>query len=414
MTMNTSNSPRRRRSPRSAGAAGRMGAIALLGAAALSLASCGSDKGQQQMQQGAPQIATITVEPATSSLDRSYAATIKGKTDVEVRPMVSGFITAVNVDEGQRVRKGQTLFTLDQVQPQAAVDQAQAAVNSARTAVETARLTANNKQKLFDKGIISEYENQVARNQLAQAQASLAQAQANLATARKNLAYTVVTAPSDGVVGSIPNRAGSLASPSMQQPLTTLSDNSDVYAYFSLNEKDILDMTRNGTRRLNDVIKEMPPVRLQLADGTLYPEEGRVATVSGVIDQSTGSANVRARFPNASGMLRSGSTGRVLIPNQLDSVIIIPQKATYEIQDRKFVYVVNDSNKTVGTAIGIDALNDGHSYIVTSGLAPGQRIVVEGVGTSVRDGMAIQPVEAGQQPQQPQQPQAQQPQQPKQ
>lgn len=188
--------------------------------------------------------------------------------------------------EGQQVKKGQVLFTLDQVQFQAAVDQAQAAVKVAETGVQTAQLTADNKRTLFDKNIISEYEWQMAANSLAQAKAQLAQAQANLVTARKNLAYTSVTSPSDGVVGTIPNREGSLASPSSAQPLTTVSDNSDVYAYFSLNEKDILDLTENGAKNLNASISQMPEVTLRLANGDIYPQKGKVATVSGVIDKS--------------------------------------------------------------------------------------------------------------------------------
>lgn len=372
-----------------------LAAMAAVSATVLTLASCG-DKGAQQMPDMTPEIATVTVQPSTANLTTSRAATIKGKTDVEVRPLVSGFVTKVHVDEGDFVRKGQVLFTLDQVQYQAAVDQAAASVNSAKTAVESSRLTAANKQKLFDKNIISEYENQLAKNSLAQAEAALAQANASLTNAKKNLSYTVVTAPSDGFVGSIPNREGSLASPSMMQALTTVSDNSDIYAYFSLNEKDILDMTDGGKIRLNDAIAAMPPVQLMLSDGTIYPETGSVATVSGVIDNTTGSANVRARFKNINGMLRSGSTGQILIPHDMDSVIIIPQKAAFEVQDRKFVYVVNDSSKTVTTPITVYSQDDGKNYIVTTGLVPGQRVVVEGVGTSVRPDMTIKAVDAAQ------------------
>lgn len=367
-------------------------AMAALSATVLTLASCG-DKNAQQMPDMTPEIATVTVQPGTADLTTYLSTTIKGKTDVEVRPLVSGFVTKVNVDEGDYVRKGQVLFTLDQVQYQAAVDQAAASVNSAKTAVESARLTAANKQRLFDKNIISEYENQLAKNSLAQAEAALAQANAALTNAKKNLSYTVVTAPSDGFVGSIPNREGSLASPSMVSPLTTVSDNSDIYAYFSLNEKDILELTKDG-KTLNQAIAQMPPVQLQLADGTIYPETGKVATVSGVIDKSTGSANVRARFKNDNGMLRSGSTGQILIPNHKENVILIPQKSTFEIQDRRFVYVVNDSNMTVSTAVTVAPENDGKQFIVTSGLNPGQRVVVEGVGTKVRDNMPINPVDA--------------------
>ena len=368
-------------------------AMAALSATVLTLASCG-DKNAQQMPDMTPEIATVTVQPGTADLTTYLSTTIKGKTDVEVRPLVSGFVTKVNVDEGDYVRKGQVLFTLDQVQYQAAVDQAAASVNSAKTAVESSRLTAANKQRLFDKNIISEYENQLAKNSLAQAEAALAQANAALTNAKKNLSYTVVTAPSDGFVGSIPNREGSLASPSMVSPLTTVSDNSDIYAYFSLNEKEILDMTDGGKISLNEAIAQMPPVQLKLSDGTVYPETGTVATVSGVINNTTGSANVRARFKNLNGMLRSGSTGQIMIPHHIDSVIIIPQKAAFEVQDRRFVYTVNDSSKTVSTPITVYPQDDGKNYIVTSGLANGQRVVVEGVGTKVRPDMAIKAVDA--------------------
>ena len=353
-----------------------------------------SNKQQASMQQGAPQIATQTLEYGSSDLNNVYPATIKGKTDIEVRPLVSGFITDVHVDEGQRVSKGQKLFTLDQVQFQAAVDQAQAAVNAAQTAVNTAQLTADNKQRLFEKNIISEYENQLAKNDLATAKAALAQAQAALINAQKNLSYTVVTAPSDGFIGQIPNREGSLASPSMVQPLTTVSDNNDVYAYFSLTEKDILALSDNGATTLQQRIASMPEVQLRLSDGSIYPLSGKVATVSGVIDGNTGSSSVRALFKNNNGMLRSGSTGQILFPNRRDSVILIPQKATFEQQDRRFVYVVNDSNQVVTRPIVVDPLNDGQSFIVLSGLQPGERIAIEGVGTRLAPGMQITPVDA--------------------
>lgn len=363
----------------------------------VSLTSCGGDKGQQAGAMGAagaaPAIATQTVGYGETDLNNSYPATIKGKTDIEIRPQVSGFITKVHVDEGQKVRKGQLLFTIDQVQFQAAVDQAQAAVNAAKTAVETAQLTADSKQHLYDRNIISEYENQLAKNSLTQAKAQLAQAEAALVTARKNLGYTEVVAPSDGVVGSIPNREGSLASPSMVQPLTTVSDNGEVYAYFALNEKDILSLTDNGKYSLNERISAMPQVDLKLADGSIYPAKGKVATVSGVIDKNTGTATVRALFPNSNGLLRSGSTGQILIPTTQEAVLLIPQRATFEIQDRRFVYVVNDSNKVVSTLITVAPQNDGQSYVVTSGLNAGDRIAIEGVGSTLREGMTINPVD---------------------
>lgn len=363
------------------------GILAMGGAAGLS--SCSkSDTGAGQQ---VPTLQTLTVERSNATLEKSYPATLRGKTDIDIRPQVTGFITKVHVDEGQRVHKGQVLFTLDQVQYQAAVDQAIAAVNAARTSVTSAQITADNKKRLLDKNIISQSDWQIADNQLAAAKAQLSQAQAALTSARKNLAYTVVTAPSDGVVGTIPNREGSLASPSSAVPLTTISDNSQVYAYFSLTEKDLLDMTDGGTRPLDQAVKDMPAVSLTLADGTRYPIEGKVATVSGVIDNTTGAASVRALFANPSGMLRSGNTGQVVVPVAADSAIVVPQKATFEIQDRKYVYTLNDSNKTVATPIVVMSENDGKNYIVTAGLNPGDRIVTEGIGTSVRADMAVNP-----------------------
>lgn len=370
----------------------RVSAIVAGVAVTLAMASCGGEK--QQQQAPAPQIATLTLSPSDATEESVYPATIKGKTDIDIRPQVTGFITKVHVDEGQHVRKGQTLFTLDQVQYQAAVDNAIAAVNSAKTRVKTAQMTVDTKRQLLAKNIISDYEFQLADNDLQTANATLAQANAALTTARKNLAYTVVTAPSDGVVGTIPNREGSLASPSSAQPLTTISDNSDVYAYFSLTEKDLLNMTANGSRSMAQAIDSIPAVQLRLADGTVYPFTGKVATVSGVIDNSTGAASVRALFKNPSGMLRSGSTGAVIIPQEQTGVIVIPQKATFELQDRRFVYVVNDSNKVVSTPITVNPNTDGKNFVVTSGLQPGQRIAVEGVGTKLSDGMTITPTDA--------------------
>ena len=362
--------------------------IALTGAL-LALVSCGNKQpGQTSMM--APEVAIVTVEPSTAAFESSFPATLKGKTDIDIRPQVTGFITKVHVDEGEHVRRGQPLFTIDQVQFQAAVDQAEANLNSARSAVSTAQITEQNKRMLLDKNIISETEWQLAANQLAQAKAAVAQAEAAVVNARKNLAYTTVTAPSDGVVGSIPNREGSLASPSSVQPLTTLSDNSEVYAYFSFTEKDLLEFTGEGSS-IDAAIKSLPEVELQLANGTRYPVKGRVATVSGVIDNTTGAASARALFDNPNGVLRSGNTGQVIIPRTTEGAIVIPQKSTFELQDLRYVYTLNDSNIAVSTPITVQPYSDGKTFVVTSGLKPGDRVVTEGVGTSVRAGMTVRP-----------------------
>ena len=366
----------------------------------LGLTSCGSKEQSQMGQQSAPNIAVITVKKGTADLESAYPAIIKGKKDVEIRPQVTAFITRVCVDEGQQVSAGQTLFILDQVQFEAAVNQAEAAVAVAREALNSAKITASNKQKLFDKNIISEYENQLAQNDLASAKAQLAQAEANLVNARKNLSYTVVKAPSAGYVGSIPNREGSLASPSSASPLTTISDISEVYAYVSFNEKQILEMTNSGATSLSSALAALPPVKLQLSDGSMYPETGKVATLTGLIDNTTGSASVRVLFPNKNGMLRSGSTGTILIPVHEENVYTIPQNATTEIQNIRYAYVVGDSNKVVSKQIKVLANNDGKNFFVTSGLNDGDRVVIEGVGISVRDGSVINPVAPSQQAQQ--------------
>ena len=356
--------------------------------------SCGKKQDQAAQQQQAPSIEVITVAPGTSELANSFPAIIKGKTDIEVRPLVSGFITKLCVDEGQQVKKGQTLFILDQVQYQAAVQQAVASVNSAKAAVNTAQSNERNQKMLYDKGIISVTQWQNSADQLAQAKAGLAQAQAALTTARKNLSYTVVTAPSNGVVGTIPNREGSLASPQSAVPLTTVSDVNQVYAYFSLNEKDLLALTDNGQKTVTQALQDMPEVQLRLANGEMYPLMGKVSTVAGSNDNSTGSAQVRALFQNTNGMLRSGSTGQIIIPNINNSALMVPQKATFELQDKRFVYVVNDSNTVTSRPIEVLDINDGQNFVVVEGLQAGERIAVEGVGTVVREGITIQPVTA--------------------
>lgn len=366
-------------------------------AVALTLAafSCSKsdDSKSQQSQMQLPRVPVEVVKLGSTEISQSYPATLKGKTDIEIRPQITGAITQVCVDEGQRVTKGQTLFIIDQVTYQSAVEQAQAAVNSAQAAVNSAATTEQSQKILYDKGIISEIVWKQAYDRLAQAKAALAQSQAMLTSARKNLSYTVVTAPSNGVVGSIPFREGSYVSP--QNLLTTISNNSEMYAYFSLNENDIISLTDNGTRSLESALAALPPVQLQLSNGTIYPLEGKIATVSGVIDSSTGAATVRALFPNPNGMLLSGASGAVLVPQKFNDVIIIPQVATFENQDMRLVYVVNDSNLTTPTPIQVAKLSDGKNFVVTGGLTPGERIVVEGVNTIVRGVMPIQPVMEG-------------------
>ena len=288
------------------------------------------------------------------------------------------------------VKKGQALFQIDPTQYAAAERQAKAAVEMAKSNVNTLTLNEQQKKNLYDKKIISDFEYQSAVDQLLSAKASLAQAEAQLTSARQNLGFCTVTSPSDGVVGTFPYRIGSLVSPSVTQPLTTVSEIGKMYVYFSMTEKQLLGLTRAGGT-LKEQLEKMPAVKLELADGTMYTEEGKIDAVSGVIDQTTGSVSMRAVFPNKQLVLRSGGMANVIFPYIMEDIILIPQSATQEIQDKKFVYVLQSDNTLKHTEIKVSNLSDGKNYIVTSGLKPGDKIVVEGVQT-LKDGQTITPI----------------------
>ncbi len=371
----------------------RLRQIAFFAVGGALLTACGNN--QSGMKLGDNEFAVLAVHSTTSDQSTSYPATIKGMQDIEIRPQVSGFIVKLCVDEGATVRKGQALFQIDPTQYVAVVGQAKAAVEMANANVATLALTEKNKKVLFDQKIISEFEYQTAVNQLMSAKASLAQAKASLVSANQNLSFCTVTSPSDGVVGTFPYRVGSLVSPSVAQPLTTVSEINDVYVYFSMTEKELLRLTKAGGT-LKEQLEKMPAVRLQLSDGTTYQSDGKIDAVSGVIDQSTGSVSMRAVFPNDKNILRSGGTGNIIFPYTMDGVIIIPQSSTVEIQDKKFVFVLQADNSVKNTEIQISNLDDGKNYLVTNGLQSGDKIVIEGV-QNLRDGQVIEPITPEQQ-----------------
>lgn len=357
----------------------------------LALVGCGN---KTQIPQASNEYAVREIKTTECNLSTSYPATIKGIQDIEIRPKVSGFITKVHVDEGDFVRRGQVLFSIDRVQYEAAVKSAEAAVRVARTAVSTQKLTVKNKKMLHEKKIISDYDMEMAENQLASAEAELASARAQLIDARNNLSFCSVTSPSDGVVGTIPYRVGSLVSSTTAEALTTVSNISKMYVYFSMTEKQLLEYTK-GTDGVKGALAAIPAVSLQLADGSTYNQTGKVTNVSGVIDIATGSVSMRATFDNPQKILRSGGSGSVVFPIHMDNAILVPQKATYEIQDKHFVYVVGKDNKVKNTEITVLPQNDGTNFVVTGGLKAGERIVVEGVNT-LSDGMAIKPISEAQ------------------
>ena len=351
-------------------------------ACALAAVACG----QAPMAMGPGEYAVMTVAQTDREIPTNYSATIRGRQDIDIYPQVSGTIWQLCVNEGQNVSKGQTLFIIDQVPYKAALQTAEANVAAAEASVATAQLTYDSKKELFARKVVSQFDLSTAENNLLTAKAQLAQAEAQRVNAANNLSYTVVKAPSNGVVGTLPYRVGALVSASMPQPLTTVSDNSTMYVYFSMTENQLLNLTRRYGS-IAETLKNMPDVQLLLNDGSLYELSGRVESISGVSDTSTGSVSLRAAFPNPNGLLHSGGSGNVVLTSTFKDCIVVPQNATFEIQDKVFAYKVMDG-KAVSAPLTVEKISDGKEYIVTSGLVPGDVIVTEGVGL-MREGTPI-------------------------
>ena len=360
--------------------------ILMLAAAALAFASCGGGGGRPNF--GDNEYPVVTVGTKSAEMQTTYPATIKGVQDVQISPKVSGFITQINVKEGQTVSAGQVLFVIDNVTYQAQVRLAQAAVNTAKASCNTAKLSYENSQKLFENKVIGEFELQSATNQYESAKAGLAQAEASLASAKETLSFCYVKSPAAGVVGTLPYKVGTLVS--AQNVLTTVSNNSQMEVYFSLTEKDALNMSKDAGGQ-NAAISAMPGVKLQLADGTVYGHEGKVTKMSGVIDAATGSVQLIALFPNPEKILKSGGFGSIIVPKSNSSAIIIPQSCVSEVQNKKFVYILDKDNKVKYSEIKVDPQNDGNNYIVTEGLKAGDKYVTNGI-TKLKDGMEIVPI----------------------
>lgn len=362
-------------------------AIFALGCSLL-MAGCGQKK--QDIKLGDDEFAVETVTSSSTDLQTTYSASLKGEEVSEIRAKVSGHITKVYVKEGATVHKGQPLFAIDNVQYASGVKQAQAAVNVIKTNLSTQRLALENKKMLHDKQIISDFDYQMAQNNLAALEAQLAQAEAALTSAKDQLSFCTVTSPANGVVGEIPYRVGSLVGATTQQPLTTVASTSTMYAYFSMTEKQLLSMTReHGTK--DAAVKAFPAVMLKLTDGSVYEHEGHIEAISGVVDASTGSVQIRADFKNPQSILRSGGTATIVIPTHVDNAIIIPQAATYKIQEKTFCYTVDKDNMIHNTEIQVLQQENGKDFVVTSGLSVGDRIMVEGI-SKVKDGQKIIPI----------------------
>lgn len=351
------------------------------------LASCKGSYNEEYQQA----YSVLTVVSDSVEIMEAYSASIRGQQDIEIYPQVSGTISRLCIQEGQKVRKGEILFVIDQVPYKAALRTALANVHAAQAQLETAQLDYNSKKELYRENVISEYELSTAHNALAIAKAGLEQAEAQETNARNSLSYTEVKSPSDGIAGTLPYRTGALVSSSMGQPLTTISDNSTMYVYFSMTENQLRALIRQYGSP-DETIRQMPSIRLQLNDGTIYNVPGRIESISGIINTQTGTVSIRSTFPNEKRLLFSGGIGNVIIPRTEPDAVIIPQAATYELQDKIFAYKVQEG-KAIATPIKVEPLNNGNDYIVRSGLQPGDVIVSEGVGL-LQDGMEITVKEA--------------------
>ena len=333
-----------------------------------------------------PSYATMKVEAADKELSTSYSATIRGRQDIDIYPQVSGTIEKLCVTEGQTVRRGQLLFVIDQVPYRAALKTATANVEAARAAMATAELTYKSNKELYAQKVVSEFSLKTAENTFLTAKAQLTQAEAQETNARNNLSYTEVKSPSGGVVGALPYRAGALVSANIPYPLTTVSDNSDMYVYFSMNENQLLALTRQYGS-MDEALKNMPEVELVLNDNSVYNKKGIIESISGVIDRQTGTVMARVVFPNESRLLHSGASGTVVVPSIYKDCIAIPQGATVQMQDKVVVYKVVDG-KAVSTLVTVSGISDGREYVVLSGLNPGDEIVSEGAGL-MREGTQV-------------------------
>ncbi|RXQ96232.1 efflux RND transporter periplasmic adaptor subunit [Ancylomarina salipaludis] len=361
----------------------------IIGMALLALSSCGQPEKTQMAHKAAP-FQVQTIEKSNVTIYKKYAANIEGEQNVEIRSKVAGFIEKIYIDEGATVKKGQLLFKLSAETLNQQLNAAKANIEVAKSQVEVAQVELEKISPLVQKNIVSSIELKTASSKLNAAKAQLSVAKANYLNAKENLEYTIITSPVDGIVGSIPYKVGSLVGRTEVQPLTTVSDIKNVYAYFTMNEKQLLEFIRslNGNS-MTEKIKQMPAVELYLADGSLYTNKGRIETINGMVNPRTGSVNYRAIFPNPDRLLRNGNSGTIKLPTQISSAILLPQKSTFELQGKRFVYVVGTEDKVSSKEV-IVSETVGDQIIVQSGLKSGEVIVNDGL-IKLREGMQIIP-----------------------
>jgi membrane fusion protein, multidrug efflux system len=359
----------------------------------LFITSCKHEKAGSPTAEKPREYAVTTVNPESVTIHQDFPATIEGQQVIEIRPMISGYLQDIFVNEGDHVKKGQLLFKIKNPMYEQQVITARASINRAEADVNTSAMEIEKIRPLVDKQIVSDYRLKSAELNLGAKKAVLEQAKAELANAQANLAYTSIRSPMNGIIGTFPFKQGALVSSNSQQALTTLANIDTIFAYFSWNEKQLLDfLSGSPGESLDEKINNIPQATLILSNSTEYPEKGRITMASGMISTQTGSATFKAIFPNREGLIRSGSSATIRIPEVKHGVLVIPQSATYELQDKYFAYKVDSANHVAAVAFEPLPSDDGQSFLVTKGIKAGDRIVVEGIN-SLRNGVMIIPKE---------------------
>jgi len=332
----------------------------------------------------------LTLEPQQAATYTDYPAIIQGQQVIEVRPMVDGYLESIYVPEGATVKKGQLLFKISNPQFEQNAITAQAAIKSAQADSATAQMDLEKVKPLVERDIVSKYEQDAAQYTLNSKIAAVSQARASLRNAEINIGYTYIYSPQDGVIGLIPYKIGALVSSTSTSPLTTLSTANSVYAYFSLSETQLLNFYNSVPgNSIAEKVKHSPQVGLVLADGSVYQYKGTLQLASGLITTSSGTATFKAAFPNPTGIILSGASANVRIPNNYDSALLIPQSSTFQIQDKIVAYKLDANNKVVSTILNVTPTMDGQSYIVLDGLKADDRVVLNGV--NLKDGFQVTP-----------------------
>jgi membrane fusion protein (multidrug efflux system) len=365
----------------------------ILGLIAITLLYSCSPKQQSAGAPPPPSLPVATISTGTDTTYQEYPASIEGSINVEIRPQVSGSLDKVFVDEGAFVSEGQPIFKINDLPYRAALNNALATMHAAEASVANAQLEIDKLTPLVQNKVVSDYQLKTAKAAYDVAKANVEQTKANVATAQINLGYTTIKAPVSGYIGRLLKKQGSLVAPTDVDALTLLSDVHNVHVYFSLGEKDFIDFKEQYPgETLKDKLKSLPPVTLLLADASSYAQQGKIDMIDGQFDKTTGAITLRASFPNAQGLLRSGNTGKVQLSLVHKDALLVPESATVDMQDKVFVFTVGDSSKVKKQAITIVG-KSGDNYLVKDGVKVGDQIVLSGVD-KLQEGMVIQPQKA--------------------